>query len=306
MFTQKLSMDCTKEQYEKYLKAELEKMGYESADDFNSMPFNGILTGWNDDYIIQSYNKCGRENDSRTYLGKFNAPLFLALAAMTDKKYGGYGEWWYVMDDSSPRSFTRGKIYKGLSSIRSSNSLIDNFGDTNGYSLQENPLRCVRKATVSEIMAKFGEQPHNGEITFDIKSDIKELSEQIEKLAMGIQVNQYLIDIEENVHKLFKTNEMKKHTDKLIDELQQQAKKMLEALDELKAEKEVMNHKRPIRGELAIGWDKDKKEALIGICFNFDKGFGGDPDYANIIGGIGFKHAIKFESIEQYNTFTNE
>ena len=28
MFTQKISMDCTKEQYEKYLKEELLKMGY--------------------------------------------------------------------------------------------------------------------------------------------------------------------------------------------------------------------------------------------------------------------------------------
>ena len=129
MFTQKISMDCTQEQYEKYLKTELEKMGYESADDFNSMPCNGILTGWNDDYIIQSYNKGGIENDSRTYLGKFNAPLFLALAAMTDKMDGGYREY-----------YIQGNYMLSL--------------NENGF-LGQNGL--WRKAAREEIMAKFGE-----------------------------------------------------------------------------------------------------------------------------------------------------
>lgn len=96
MFTQRLSMDCTKEQYEKYLKDELLKMGYKEmsidrwdCQDFQYISnsyagFNGRLGTIHRDYLDISY---------RTYLGTFNAPLFLALAAMTDKAEGNYGEY---------------------------------------------------------------------------------------------------------------------------------------------------------------------------------------------------------------------
>ena len=97
MFTQKISMDCTKEQYEKYLKEELLKMGYEEMSinswdcqeyqyiSNNYMGANGGL-GTIFKYDLPSHN--------RTYLGSFNAPLFLALAAMTDSERNfGYGEW---------------------------------------------------------------------------------------------------------------------------------------------------------------------------------------------------------------------
>ena len=131
MFTQKLSMDCTQEQYEKYLKAELEKMGYEEKTTYwryepsvFTNAADGISGGMLD--ICES----SKDINSRTYLGKFNADLFLALAAMTDKVEGGYREY-YVKDD---------EFY----------SMKENgFLGANGF---------FRKATVSEIMVKFGEK----------------------------------------------------------------------------------------------------------------------------------------------------
>lgn len=144
MFTQKISMDCTKEQYEKYLKEELMKMGY----------IETSCSQWHkreNEYITNCYLGLGNVgnineadiynivNDKLTYLGKFNAPLFLALAAMTDNFEGGYREY-YVKDN---------EFY----SMKESG-----FLGANGL---------FRKATVSEIMAKFGE-PKAASITIAI------------------------------------------------------------------------------------------------------------------------------------------
>lgn len=101
MFTQKLSMDCTKEQYEKYLKDELLKMGYNDTH----------ITFWENETIIinDTNGKIGflgtfiisqKNTYERLYLGSFNAPLFLALAAMTDNpNVLGYGE--YITDEKN-------------------------------------------------------------------------------------------------------------------------------------------------------------------------------------------------------------
>lgn len=129
MFTQKISMDCTKEQYEKYLKDELLKMGYKEdwifvweRRDNQFIRIDGKNVGTiHIDNLEQHY----------TYLGSFNAPLFLALAAMTDKAEGNYGE--YVV------GLKTGRFYRMK-------------GDE--WILPEH--KHIRKATKYEIMAKLG------------------------------------------------------------------------------------------------------------------------------------------------------
>lgn len=131
MFTQKLSMDCTREQYEKYLKNDLLKMGYRVSD-----LGDGI---W--DVIVNNYNgrigeitntsKDRTNQYDRTYLGSFNAPLFLALAAMTDDTRLMYGE--YVVR-------------------KDTGALLRNDWGNQEFNYPDYP-----KATVSEIMQKFGE-----------------------------------------------------------------------------------------------------------------------------------------------------
>ena len=133
MFTQRISMDCTKEQYEKYLKDELLKMGYKETE------IDGL--DWADDFIIvNNFIELGRitqlanankDTGNRTYLGSFNPKLFLALAAMTDgERVFGYREWRKQKD-----------------------------GDK--WALGEVGVNCNpywRKATKEEIMAKFDEK----------------------------------------------------------------------------------------------------------------------------------------------------
>lgn len=142
MFTQKISMDCTKEQYEKYLKDELLKMGYNEystsrwhnkENEYLTNSYGG-LTGdmGNINYASKNLYEC-------VYLGKFNAPLFLALAAMTDKKEGNCGEIWISINRLVCTDyFTQGKFEP---------SSVDGSWRFK-----------FRKATVSEIMSKFGEQ----------------------------------------------------------------------------------------------------------------------------------------------------
>lgn len=130
MFTQRISMDCTKEQYEKYLKDELLKMEYKVGDLSEWFEDNESITNYYaDNGSIGNINVVSISNENRQYLGEFNAPLFLALAAMTDNPEGGYREY-YVKDN---------EFYPMKES---------GFLGANGI---------FRKATVSEIMQKFGE-----------------------------------------------------------------------------------------------------------------------------------------------------
>lgn len=131
MFTQKISMDCTKKQYEKYLKDELLKMGYkgEPFSYFYNTECQHICNNHNGKIqYLGSISVSSIKDYARTYLGSFNAPLFLALVAMTDSPTGNYGE--YYTDSI------------GLVKI---NSIAD-LGHA---------LGLFRKATKEEIMAKF-------------------------------------------------------------------------------------------------------------------------------------------------------
>ena len=144
MFTQRLSMDCTKEQYEKFLKKELLKMRYNDH----------YTTFWTEETVIvnNSNGQMGdlgafigirKEKHNRTYLGSFNAPLFLALAAMTDKAEGNYGE--YII------GLYTGRFYR----MNEKDKILPKH-------------RMIRKATKEEIMVKFGN------ITFETTRDTKE------------------------------------------------------------------------------------------------------------------------------------
>ena len=153
MFTEKISMDCTQEQYEKYLKEELEKTGYKETGIINCNKELIVNTFSQDDGIIGLTSEDRRDVDGRTYLGEFNAPLFLARAAMTDLQYGGYGEWWMCIDGEYDYLFTKGKLYRGLGNINNANSMDTNLKDPG--SLCGVALKYFRKATKEEIINQF-------------------------------------------------------------------------------------------------------------------------------------------------------
>ena len=183
MFTQRISMDCTKEQYEKYLKDDLLKMGYQESILF-SEPIGGetiIVNNSDNNYgELRFLNKVRKSVFNRTYLGQFNAPLFLAFAAMTNEKYGGYGEYWVFEGNGCAPAFICGNLYKAITPINKDWCFIDEMGDENSFSDNE---KYFRKATVSEIMQKFGEPKKEGKtISIEISCDFTRLEEEIMKL----------------------------------------------------------------------------------------------------------------------------
>ena len=156
MFTQKILMDCTREQYDKYLKDELLNMGYDLGEAWGWQPSVNTLTNIYNKYtgIIGCIRDCNRKVYNKEYLGKFNADLFLALAAMTDNPNGNYGEWWVYTSDKCDSQWTFNKLYKQIGDVTKECAFIDNEGYQNGM----HPFNkdYFRKATIQEIIANFG------------------------------------------------------------------------------------------------------------------------------------------------------
>ena len=268
MFTQRISMDCTQEQYEKYLKAELEKMGYKEKS----------CSQWHkreNEYITNCYIGLGNVgninkadiynivNDKLTYLVKFNAPLFLALAAMREGSFVGYGQ--YIIREAD-------------------GCFIKNYGV--GFYLSS---RGFHIATVSEIMAKFGEQPQKGKIEFEVTFDAKSFKESVEKAYKFLEINDAEID----------------KISKRLDELGEQHTDLLNKVEYLQKRVDgdyKLQYMQPIYGELAIFWGDKKENAIISRFVGLDS-----EGYNFFINKNGYRfsldNAILFESIEQYNEF---
>ena len=156
MFTQKISMDCTKEQYDKCLKDELLKMGYDLGGAWGWHPSANTLTNsYNGNSgVVGCIIDYSKREHSRYYLGGFNADLFLALAAMTDNPNGNYGEWWVYTSDKCAKLWTFNKLYKQMGCITKERAFIDDRGCQNG--MHPNNKAYFRKATIQEIIANFG------------------------------------------------------------------------------------------------------------------------------------------------------
>ena len=149
-FITAVSMACTQEQYEQDLRKPLLEMGYEGShfDRFENFPILvnnfGEVLGRVSNVEIES-----KEEHGRHFIDHYNPELFLALAAMTNEKYGIKGEWW-VYTQGSFECFTHDMLYQGLQSINHSFSFLDNKGERNGCA--DSPLYFFRKATKEEII----------------------------------------------------------------------------------------------------------------------------------------------------------
>lgn len=144
MFTQKITMDCTYQQFHDILEQELLLMGYEiqSISHWN-LPENCFITNNYLDYPVIGNIHQSQKGVKGKYLGQFNPDLFLALAAMTNNQYGNYGEYWtfysqYV--DPGSKSLHRQKAQKSFIGVNS---------------------RLFYKSTVDEIMEKFNRPEYN-------------------------------------------------------------------------------------------------------------------------------------------------
>ena len=149
-FITAVCMACTQEQYERDLRKPLLDMGYKETDirDIDNHPFivNNLCGELG---IISNLSNRGNDRYDRYFIDHYNPELFLALAAMTNEKYGIKGEWWVYTQRRSKR-FTHDMLYKGLQSIHRPFSFLDDKGKPNGHS--GIPLHFFRKATKEEII----------------------------------------------------------------------------------------------------------------------------------------------------------
>lgn len=153
MFTQPVSMYCIKEWYEKDLRQPLLDMGYEWIDTSRwNNPlilvnnYSGVL-GW-----ISNVPASSTRYHNRYFIDHYNPKLFLALAAMTTKKYGIKGEWWKYIGINQG-GFKNGSLYLSRTSIDNPLALIDEKGQPNGFYSAN--LNHFKKATKEDLIKKF-------------------------------------------------------------------------------------------------------------------------------------------------------
>lgn len=154
MFTQKISMSCTEEQYTKYLKDELLKMGYIESCLAYSLKASYITNNFRGQLgTITNLIQNDVKNYGRTYLDSFNPELFLALASMTNNPEGNYGEYWVFQDEACWPMWINGKLYKQMGNLNDGEAFIDDTGCPNG--MHPDNFDYFRKATAEEIMEHF-------------------------------------------------------------------------------------------------------------------------------------------------------
>lgn len=150
-FTQPVSMQVIKEQYNKDLKEPLGKLGYKGEEYvlFNDLDDFYIYTNFckkNNNLAV--IDKISANNANRYFIDHYNPELFLALAAMSNEQYGIAEEYWKFID--TDKTFTTNKLYKAISNIENDASVfIDDNGLQDGW--YHNHKRFV-KATKEELI----------------------------------------------------------------------------------------------------------------------------------------------------------
>ena len=198
-FTQPVSMQVTKEQYEKDLREQLLRMGYEEVC-FTDFDKHNILITSENGLVSNSDEKscfiCGRY-----FIDHYNPKLFLAIAAMSNEKYGIYGEWWYCIKDAKMKGsgkveYNRGKLYMGLEDSRIINNSKKKF-----HSITKNyRFNHFRKVTIQELITYFTENKQENIMKKEITT---ELIEELKNLIAPENVGQFnkLMGIEKPIFK---------------------------------------------------------------------------------------------------------
>lgn len=175
MFTERVSMRCSAVQYENQLRAELQKMGYTEV---CITPFTNESIIVNDLGGILGHVSNGninnKNNHGRFYLDLFNATLYLAYAAMTNKEFGGYGEYWVFLDED-PSPFTKGKLYRCIGRDYDGAPMFINDNNVKDGYHSSVMLKMFRKATKLEIEAELGKEAVSTDPIISLLHQVKDL-----------------------------------------------------------------------------------------------------------------------------------
>ena len=196
-FRRPVSMQVTKEQYEKDLREPLLRMGYLELGVAEWVAAPVLVTNYaNTVFCISNTINEYKKRHNRYFVPEYNPKLFLAIAAMSNEEYGIYGEWWYCtkdvkMEGSGKVEYNRGKLYMGLDNER----IINNSRTYNHYWRGDYRFEHFRKATLQELITNFTENKQENimkkEITTEQFEELKNLiapenEEKFNKL-MGIE-----------------------------------------------------------------------------------------------------------------------
>ena len=180
-FTQPVSMQVTKEQYEKDLREPLLRMGYLELGVAEWVAAPVLVTNYaNTGFCISNTINEYKKRHNRYFVPEYNPKLFLAIAAMSNEEYGIYGEWWYCTKDVKISSdgrieYNKGKLYMGLDNER----IIYNSRGYNHDMRGNYRFKYFRKATLQELITNFTENKQENimkkEITTEQFEELKNL-----------------------------------------------------------------------------------------------------------------------------------
>ena len=174
-FIQPVSMQVTKEQYERDLREPLLAMGYEEENisNFSDCPIINNNYGGKMGVISNTGGICG-EDFNRHFIPEYNPEYFLAVASMTNKELGIVGEWWKFKSQSYDE-FTNNKLYKcvGFDINDTAPIYVSNYGIHNGF-LRWAHLEIFAKATLSDLITNFTENKQENIMKKEITTELIE------------------------------------------------------------------------------------------------------------------------------------
>ena len=213
-FIQPVSMRVTKEQYERDLREPLLAMGYKEVviEKWEELPILVTNLGSAPHHLSKTRESLKTEYN-RYFIDHYNPKLFLAIAAMSNIKYGIYGEWWYCTENVKMLSdgrieYDKGKLYMGMDNER----IINNSRDNDHYWRDDNRFEHFRKATLQELIEKFTNQKQDvmKEITNEQFNELKNLiaPENVEKFNKLFKVNKNAIKEDLDLYTDFGTGDI--------------------------------------------------------------------------------------------------
>lgn len=160
-FTQKVQMPCTAAQY-RLIHPDLRKIGYDCLEPGGP---DGMKMVYVSNGTVSWHNEAMKKPDF-TLIDTFHPLLFVALAAMTNDRFGGLCESWVYIGATILGQFTNGNMHQQQNrDVRDKGAFIDDLKQLSGYSFDVSAnLRNFRKATEYEIISHL---MYRGEIFDD-------------------------------------------------------------------------------------------------------------------------------------------
>ena len=176
-FTQPVSLQVTKEQYEKDLREPLLRMGYLELGVVEWVAAPVLVTNYGNSgfYISNTINEY-KKRHNRYFVPEYNPEYFLAVAAMTNEELGIVGEWWKCINDvvmeSNKITYYNNKLYKS----ELENCITNTDGNKyHMWSIYSRLFKYFTKATLSDLINHFEQKTNKNTNNMELTEKEKEV-----------------------------------------------------------------------------------------------------------------------------------